>query len=86
MANHVRARREDRRCSGMTDNSMRIVLCGCASCPIREAGFESYRSQSLCLGPWMVVVGCPARLLGCQFASQEAAEQWVRDESGARLH
>ena len=60
----------------MTD--VRIVLCGCASCPIRDSGFtpESYRGETLCFGPWLVVVGCPARLLGCQFSSQEAAETW----------
>ena len=63
-------------------DSMRIVLCGCASCPVRDRRVhpESYRGETLCFGPWLVVVGCPARLLGCQFASQEAAEEWVRDQ------
>jgi hypothetical protein len=70
----------------MTDDSLRIVLCGCASCPVRDSGFASYQTEALCLGPWMVVEGCPARLLGCQFPSQEAAEEWARDQAGARLH
>jgi hypothetical protein len=45
----------------MTDDSMRIVLCGCASCPVRDAGFkpESYRGETLCFGPWMIVEGRP---------------------------
>ena len=67
-------------------NSIRIVLCGCASCSVRDRGFTSYQTEVLCLGPWMVVVGCPAKLLGCQFPSQEAAEEWARDQAGARLH
>ena len=43
---------------------VRIVLCGCTSCPVRDSGFTSYQTEALCLGPWMVVEGCPARLLG----------------------
>jgi hypothetical protein len=70
------------------NDSIRIVLCGCARCSIRDSGFkpESYRGETLCLGPWMIVEGRPARLVACQFASQEAAEEWARDQVGACLH
>jgi hypothetical protein len=72
----------------MTDDSMRIVFYNCVSCPIRDAGFtaEGYRGEVLCFGPWLVVAGSPAKLLGCQFPSQGAAEEWVRDQSDVRLH
>ena len=67
---------------------MRVVLCGCASCPIRDAGFtpESYRGETLCFGPWLITSGSPARLVACQFRSQEHAEEWVRDQSDVCLH
>jgi hypothetical protein len=72
--------------SPMTD-SMRVVPCGCSSCEVRDGGFVSYyQTEALCLGPWMVLEGSPARLLGCQFPTQEAAEEWARNQAGARLH
>jgi hypothetical protein len=70
----------------MTDDSMRIVLCGCASCPVRDSGFKSYQGPHLCLGPYLILQGCPVRLIACQFRTREHAEQWARDQAGACLH
>ena len=46
-------------------DSMRIVLCGCASCPVRDTGSrqKAIAAKPL-LGPWLVYEGSPARLLG----------------------
>jgi hypothetical protein len=65
-----------------------VVPCDCGSCPVRDAGFkpEAYRGESLGLGPWMALEGYPARLLACQFPTQEAAERWARDQVDASLH
>jgi hypothetical protein len=67
---------------------MRIALCNCVHCPAKDAGFtpESYRGPTLCLGPWLITSGSPARLLACQFRTEAEAERWARDRVGARLH